>query len=260
MPPVPEATRTVLVVEDEAMTIRFYVTGLKGLQAQGWRILSAENGARAAEILRQEPVDVVVTDLHMPVMDGYHLIALVHTHYPGMPVIVLTSLPEGEPQDRALGLGALRVLSKPVRLSLLMEEVRALGDVRPAGLVQGLGLSSLLQLLAWEGRSLTLNVQAEEGHGHLYVKDGALIHAECPLCEGLQAAYRILRWSRPSVTFVEACRVEATIAMPIEEFLMNAAVHQDHERMEAEPAPEQEAPVIPPVIGVNPWTDVRRRR
>ncbi len=225
------------------MTVRFYVTGLKGMQAQGWRILAAENGAQAAEILRLEKVDVVVTDLHMPVMDGYHLIALIHAHYPGMPVIVLTALPEGEPQDRALSLGALRVLSKPVRLSLLMEEIRALGEIRPAGRVQGLGLSSLLQLLAWEGRSLTLNIQAEEGHGHLYVKQGALIHAEQAQGEGLEAAYGILCWSQPSVTFVEACRVEPTISMPIEEFLMNAAVYQDHRDREA---------VSPPPVAVTP--------
>lgn len=240
------------------MTIRFYVTGLKGLQAQGWRILAAENGQRAADLLRNEKVDVVVTDLRMPVMDGYHLIALIHAHYPGMPVIVLTSLPEGEPQDRARSLGALRVLSKPVRLSLLMEEIRAAGEIKPSGRIQGLGLGSLLQLMAWEGRSVTLNVVAEEGHGHLYVKEGVLVHAEHSRGEGLPAAYEILGWEAPTITFVETCRVTTDLALPIPEFLMNAALYQDHQARDQEAAPL--IPEVPADLPHDPWIGPERAR
>lgn len=228
--PVPQESRIVLIVEDEVMTRRMYVTGLKGLQAQGWSILAAENGAVAAELLRHEPVDVVVTDLNMPVMDGYRLITYIHDHDPTLPIIVLTSLPSGEPQEKALRLGAMRVMSKPARLSLLMDEIRQAGEHQPDGVVRGLGLSSLLQLMTWEGKTCTLKVRSGRDQGFLYLKAGALIHAEHATSDGLIAAYDILGWPTPSVEFVEACRVDPTIDLPISEILMNVALIQDNQQ------------------------------
>ncbi len=250
--PVPEATRLVLVVEDEVMTRRMYTTGLKGLQIHGWRILAAENGAVAAEILRKEPVDVVVTDLNMPVMDGYRLIAMIHDHYPLLPVVVLTALSEGEPQERALRMGAIRVMSKPARLSLLMEEIRQAGDRKSEGVVRGLPLSSLLQLMEWEGKTCTLKVRSGPDHGYLYVKSGMLIHAEHAGSEGAFAAYDILGWPGPSIEFVEACRVEASIDLPIGEILMNVALIQDNQARN----PVDDAP--PDLRPDDPWTMVDR--
>jgi len=226
-PPAKEGRqKVVLLVEDEPATLRFYQAGLKGLS--GWRQVVAENGERALEVLRHESVDVLVTDLNMPVMDGYKLITTVHDLYPSIPVIVLTALPPGAPQDRAMELGALRVLSKPTRLSLLMEEIKQLGNRESAGFVRGITLSGLLQLMSWEGKTCTLSVRSRKAFGHLYFANGKLIHALCGHEEGLEAAYRILAWPQPQVEFVEACRVARTINMPTEEILMNLAILQDH--------------------------------
>lgn len=218
----------VLLVEDEPTTLRFYQTGLKGLH--GWRQVIAENGERALEVLRHEPVDVLVTDLNMPVMDGYRLIASVYERYPSIPVIVLTALPPGAPQERALALGALCVISKPVRLSLLMEEIKLLGSMESDGFVRGIGLSGLLQLMNWEGKTCTLTVKSRTFLGHLYILQGRLIHALCGDEEGIMAAYQILTWPQPQVEFVDACRVGETITMLTEEILMNVAVIQDRQK------------------------------
>lgn len=237
-------SRRVLVVEDEPTTMRFYATGLKGLQAHGWRILSAVNGADAVEVLKREAIDVLVTDLNMPVMDGYRLIAHVHERYPSLPVIVLTSLPTGEPQDRARALGALRVASKPVRLSYLMEEIRHAGDLKPEGHVRGLSLGGLLQLMAWEDKTATLKVRMGMRQGHLYILSGRLIHAELGIEEGLPAALDILSWERPEVDFTDDCRVtEGTINLAIPEILMQVALREDNLRRGL---PEEAPP--PPVV------------
>lgn len=218
--------KTLVLVEDEPTTLRFYGVGLKGLQ--DWRVLTAENGQKAVDLLRKESVDLLVTDLNMPIMDGYRLIAWSYERFPSMPIIVLTSMTELEPQAKAREAGALRVLSKPVRLSLLMEEVRLLGSRRAPGFVRGLALSSLLQLLNWEKRSCTMTVRSAGQVGYLYVKEGELIQAACGAEEGFPAAYEVLSWPRPEVEFVEACRVERVIDLPIAEILMNVAMFQDH--------------------------------
>ncbi len=249
-PRLPPPRQTVLLVEDEPVTLRFCMAGLKGLQE--FRLVSASNGAEALAILQAGPVDVVVTDLNMPVMDGFNLITRLASRYPSLPVIVLTSVAERGELDRAVALGALRVLAKPPRLSLLMAEIRAAAALEPQGIVQGLALASVLQLLNWERRSATLTVRAQEGVGYLYVLQGEVIQAACGSQEGLEAAYCILAWTGVHVEFVDACRVERSIDLPLAELLLNVAMVED-EKAEPAPACPEAAPGPAPRAADEPW-------
>jgi len=229
--PKPEApAKTLLVVEDDRATLSLYRAGLKGLQ--GFKIIMAENGGQAMEMLRQEPVHVLVTDLNMPVMDGFNLIAKVSRFYPQVPVIVMTGLDESQHLNTPLQLGAIRILTKPPRLTLLMDAIRTAAQFEPTGMVRGIGLNSILQLLNWEKKSCTLTVKSEAGMGLLYLKAGEVVHAAYHADEGLPAAYEILVWDKPDIEFVETCRVEQTIDLPLTELLMNAAMITDHRNPE----------------------------
>ena len=229
--PKPEAlTKTLLVVEDDRATLSLYRAGLKGLQ--GFKILWAENGGQALEMLRQEPVQVLVTDLNMPILDGFNLIAKASRFYPQIPIIVMTGLDESQHLNTPLQLGAIRILTKPPRFTLLMDAIRAAGQLEPAGLVRGFGLGSIMQLLNWEKKACTLTVKSEAGMGLLYLKHGEVVHAVYRAEEGLPAAYEILAWDRPDLEFVETCRVERTIDLPLTELLMNAALITDHRKPE----------------------------
>jgi len=219
------ATKTLLVAEDDRSTLSLYRAGLKGLQ--GFKILMAENGGQALEMLRQEPVHVLVTDLNMPVMDGFNLIAKASRFYPQVPIIVMTGLDESQHLNTPLQLGAIRILTKPPRLTILMDAIRAAAQFEPAGMVRGIGLNSILQLLSWEKKSCTLTVKSEAGMGLLYLKNGEVVHAAYREEEGLPAAYQLLIWDRPDIEFVETCRVQPTIDLPLTELLMNVALITD---------------------------------
>ena len=171
----------------------------------------------------------------MPVMDGFHLIARAAERYPHIPILVMTSMEEAEHRNLPLSLGALRIFPKPVRLSTLMDEIRAAAVREPEGFVRGIGLNSLLQLMEWERKDATLVVTAEPGVGLLYVKEGQLVHAAQGEAEGFEAAYRILNWPKPSIAFVDTCRVERTMDLPLTEVLLNAAMVQDLGRPDAPP-------------------------
>ncbi len=222
--------KTLLVVEDDRSTLSLYRAGLKGLQ--GFKIIMAENGGQALEMLRQEPVHVLVTDLNMPVMDGFNLIAKASRFYPQVPIIVMTGLSESQHLNTPLQLGAIRILTKPPRLSILMDAIRAAAQFEPAGMVRGIGLNSILQLLSWEKKSCTLTVNSEAGMGLVYLSKGEVVHAAYREEEGLPAAYQILVWDRPDIEFVETCRVHQTIDLPLTELLMNAAMISDQRRPE----------------------------
>ncbi len=224
------ATRPLGGVEDDRSTLSLYRAGLKGLQ--GFKILLAENGGQALEMLRQEPVHVLVTDLNMPVMDGFNLIAKASRFYPQVPIIVMTGLDESQHLNTPLQLGAIQILTKPPRFTILMDAIRAAAAFEPAGLVRGIGLNSILQLLAWEKKSCTLTVKSEAGMGLMYLQHGEVVHAAYRAEEGLPAAYQILSWDRPDIEFVETCRVERTIDLPLTALLLNAALVSDQRRPE----------------------------
>ena len=228
--------KTALLVEDEHSTLRFYLTGLKGMQE--FTLLSAENGLEALGVLQANAVDVVVTDLMMPVLDGYGLIAILSQRYPSLPIIVITSVADPTLHNQALALGALRVIPKPPKLSMLMEAIRSASSMRAPGFVRGLGLASILQLMNWERRSATLTVKGPRGTGFLYVQDGELIHAALGREDGLIAAYQLLNWETTGVEFVYKCKVTATIDIPLAEILLNVALFRDMNAMSAAPAKE----------------------
>jgi CheY-like chemotaxis protein len=234
--PEPPSQKTILLVEDDDLTMRFYQTGLRPLQE--FRFLTAANGQQAVDVLQKERVDLLVTDLNMPVMDGYKLVAHMTRHYPSVPIIVITGVGDREMKPEVHQIKGLRILHKPMKLSILMEEIRAAGSYEPAGKVRGISLGSLLQLMNWERKSSTLTVRHRDAAGllhtgYLYVKQGELIHAAYLSEESIPAAYAILGWDRPEVEFVETCRMHRTMELPITEILMNVAMIQDHETLDA---------------------------
>jgi DNA-binding NtrC family response regulator len=102
---------TLLIIEDEAALrrgIADYFTD------SGYRVLTAENGKIGLELFRQESVDLVFTDLRMPVMGGHELLVELGKYSPATPVIVISGVGEIQDAVEALRCGAWDYLVKPV--------------------------------------------------------------------------------------------------------------------------------------------------
>jgi two-component system chemotaxis sensor kinase CheA len=95
--------QVILVVEDQVVTRQMEKSIL---EAAGYQVITAENGLDAIEKLDQHQVDLVVTDIHMPHMDGLALTERIRgrRETSSLPVVVVTSL--GREEDRLLGLRA----------------------------------------------------------------------------------------------------------------------------------------------------------
>lgn len=230
--------KTILVVDDDRGVLQISSRALLALKDMS--VVTAENGALATRVLQDQAVDLVVTDLQMPVMGGYQLLSYMSQRHPDMPAIVITSFLDLDTWGLAMSLGALRVLPKPVVPNMLQQEVRTLLQREPEGLVKGLGVGNLLMLMHWEGKTCTLTVHSRGRIGMLYVLNGNLIQASYRDREGEDAALDILGWERPQITFVEACRVERTITMDTPGVLMKASLKGDEQRTST--------PKIPPKI------------
>lgn len=112
----------VLIVEDEKT---FQLTLLDGLRKyeQDFRVLTAENGKVAKEVLETLPVDLVVTDLKMPGMDGFELLSLIRREHPYVPVIVMTAFGNPDLEKWLQSVGIFAYLEKPIDFTELTNKI-----------------------------------------------------------------------------------------------------------------------------------------
>jgi CheY-like chemotaxis protein len=122
----------VLLVEDNALVATMYASALRRLSARegmaGMQVEIAANGDQALLRLEAEPpVDLVITDVYMPVMDGLELLERIRAHpqLAELPVIVISSGSADE-GVRAAALGAQFFLRKPVKYQDIVATVRTL--------------------------------------------------------------------------------------------------------------------------------------
>jgi len=111
----------VLVVDDE----RSNLDSLERTFAkEGWRVLTADSGARALEVLRREQVAVLVTDLMMPGMGGEELLRAARALSPDTEVVLMTAYGTVEAAVSAMKLGAYDFITKPLKRHAIVKSVR----------------------------------------------------------------------------------------------------------------------------------------
>lgn len=114
---------TVLTVDD-SVTMRQILRHC--LVGAGFKVISAEHGADAVEKLRGADLDIVITDINMPVMDGFEFIEHVRNGPDNsrLPILVLSTESEPEKRERARKAGATGWIVKPFDPQKLINAVK----------------------------------------------------------------------------------------------------------------------------------------
>ncbi|HEU4344095.1 MAG TPA: sigma-54 dependent transcriptional regulator [Candidatus Binatia bacterium] len=115
----------ILVVDDEPAQ-RELVSGF--LKKQGLEVSSAESGAKALQLFRQDSIDLILTDQKMPNMSGADLVQAVHAINPETPVILMTAFGSIEAAVSAIQGGATDYLTKPLNLDELLYRIRQVSE------------------------------------------------------------------------------------------------------------------------------------
>jgi two-component system cell cycle sensor histidine kinase/response regulator CckA len=114
-------TGTILLVEDEDM-VRSVAE--RALTRQGYKVLTAENGEVALDLLADRPqIDLLVSDVVMPAMDGPTMARQVRRIYPDLPILFMSGYAE-EQLRRSIDLGNVAFLPKPFSVQQLGEAAR----------------------------------------------------------------------------------------------------------------------------------------
>jgi two-component system response regulator (stage 0 sporulation protein F) len=111
-----EAIKRILIVDDEENT-RIGLSKL--LSQEGFEVDSAADGNEALDYLGQQKVNLVISDINMPEMDGLEFLREISRKFPSTSVIMITSYGGVESYLEAMNLGAYEYLHKPVRLDEL---------------------------------------------------------------------------------------------------------------------------------------------
>ncbi|MEO7736375.1 MAG: response regulator, partial [Kofleriaceae bacterium] len=113
------------LVVDDSRAIREAMTSMLG--SEGWIVDVAEDGARALQLTRQLRYDLVITDLEMPGLGGFELIARLRKDPRGKttPIVIITSRASPEHRRRARELGVRALVAKPITRRKLLEALSA---------------------------------------------------------------------------------------------------------------------------------------
>ncbi len=119
--------RTILIVDDEERLRRALQ---RSLRQGNWQTKSAASGEEALGLLKQQRIDLVITDLVMPGMDGMSLVRNIKRTVSSTKVILLTAYGSAESMEEAEALGVDCYLEKPFDLAYLKSRVN---ELLPAG-------------------------------------------------------------------------------------------------------------------------------
>jgi CheY-like chemotaxis protein len=224
-----------LFVDDSADYLATLTAAFKQESKGQWAIRTATNHSQALEQLKGQPVDAVVLDVEMPVMDGIEFLRLLGRTHPGLQAILLTERVEESTRKTALDLGATLFLQKPATpegFQALFAALEALATAGPQsgfrGVMQRVELQDVLQMECLSRKSSVLLVSTADRQGQICICEGEIIHAQCGQLQGEMALYGLLALTGGEFTlqpFAEPAR--RTISGQYQFLLMEAARLKD---------------------------------
>ena len=164
-----------------------------------WEIHSATSADKALAVLNEKPIDLVVLDVGMPMLDGLQLLGIITKRYPGLKVAVMTGSATESKRADALANGAALFLEKPMTADGMKSVFNMLNDLVSwthregfSGSLRQVGLTEVVQMECLGKHSSVLEIHNQEMRGEVCIEDGAIIHAVVGTLEGEQAFYRLM--------------------------------------------------------------------
>lgn len=142
---------TILLTDDEKIVIESLKLTLTKNFSSEISVLAASSGAKALEIVRSQPVDIIFMDIRMPGLNGLETVSLIKQINPNAVIIIVTAYDQFQYAQEALNLGAYKYLTKPVNRELLVQTVRSamtIIDSRHQNLSDSIELHEKLSLVS----------------------------------------------------------------------------------------------------------------
>jgi CheY-like chemotaxis protein len=226
------------------------------LSLAGHEVTVANDGLEAVKILTATPLDIVITDLRMPQLDGFTLLRWIMSHQPSTKVVVMTAFGSPVVMNTAKRLGALHCLNKPVSREALLETVASvLGESGSPARTQNLSVADYVRLCMQTGKSSTFEVSSGKNQGTIAIVEGIVTHAEQGDLKGEPAFFEILSWEGGQLSeMTPSFALTPNVSMGEYALLLKALRLRDEAGL---PRPSEAAPPAgetppPPSVAVSP--------
>ena len=195
--------KTVLIVDDDLGFQRLLGISLQK-HKKDFDVILANNGEEAIRILDRKTVELIVTDIQMPKVDGLALMAHVNDNHPGISCVIMTAhaTPEIEKQFAQTG---QQLLKKPFTIDKLVTALRqGLTTKPPEGMLKGISVANFLQMISLEQKSCFLEINSVINEkGFFYIENGEVFDAVFKNMRGEDAAYALIALEGASIRFAE---------------------------------------------------------
>ena len=239
----PRRSRPRILAVDDSLLIQRMIREF--FEPAGYEVLVASNGQEGLDLAREHRPDVIISDIIMPVMDGWEFCELIRSDptTTEIPFLFLTAVREAPKRIRGLRMGADDYLTKPFsREELLarvevsfakverMRALKAAGTSVLSGHTSHLSISDLLQILTMNSKTGVLRLTEAGGStGEVYFRDGRIVQACLDKAEGRKALFRLLFWddARFEMDPLGELPAREGIRQPTPSVLMDGFTHMD---------------------------------
>jgi CheY-like chemotaxis protein len=225
-----------LIVEDDPAQARALARAFSKLRPD-LTVLTAGNGLEATRLMSERPVDLLLTDLRMPEMDGFELVAWTVSHCPDAAVFTMSAYESEDAALRLNVLGAIDCFSKPLEPKAVLDRLADALEQSVHGHVQNVSLASFLQLMEMERKTCNLTIKSDDKSGLLVLHKGKLVDARSGDLQGEAAAISIIAWPNPSIMISRHSEVGPAVIQKSLGFMVMEAMRLHDE--EAHNAPSQ---------------------
>lgn len=120
---------TILIVDDEATVLKLMQ---RSLEKSGYRVLTANDGEEGLALFKQHTgeIQLVITDMSMPGMDGPEMVAAIHKISPSLPILGTSGLNTNPDMETHRALGLQKILGKPCDSQTILQAIRQVLDER----------------------------------------------------------------------------------------------------------------------------------
>jgi CheY-like chemotaxis protein len=216
----------VLIADDDRILLKRLTKGL-GNYSDKFKAILVKDGKEAINVLKQEPVSLLVTDIQMPRLNGIILLAYVHTYHPSTPCIVTTAYGTSRLKAK-LPKDVLRFIQKPFDVNNLAQVIMAALERHvPRENAEGISVVSFLNMIELEQISCIFEIQSpDKPTGTLYFENGVLFDAKSGDIGGEAAALELIARNMSTYKFkvLPQEKLSVQIKTGLHELIRNAVI------------------------------------
>ena len=222
--------KNVLLVDDDYEMLLALKKGFKKYR-ESFKVFLSSDGLQAVENLKKTAISLVVTDLKMPRMDGFELLAHIMQIYPDIPVIIITGYSTPDMERLARDGGAVGYIAKPFLIENLARKIiTTLRQESEGGTLHNVSSGMFLQLMEMEQKTCTIRLvdKSTGKKGILFFRDGELLDARIERNQGDIAAYEIFSWDQVNLSIQNGCALhENRIQRDLQHLILEAMRRKD---------------------------------